>query len=157
MAKKFLDTLADAFDDEVLGEVIPQQRKSRGSSRRGKKSFLENLEKSLDETPREKPVRAKAKSKPRRKSFLDTLEEALDSHAFDDVIPVEKPRWKRKPSEVADDPFIPDEVESRFSTMITTEVLNRAREIAIAKGIRVKDVINIALSRYVEEEIKRIQ
>jgi hypothetical protein len=155
MAKKFLDTLADAFDDEVLGEVIPQQRKSRGSTRRGKKSFLESIGQSLDEPPQEKPTRAKAKSKPRRKSFLDTLEEALDSHAFDDVIPIEQPRWKRKTQPDTED-FSAAELESRFSTMITTEVLNRAREIAIAKGIRVKEVINIALSRYVEEESERL-
>jgi hypothetical protein len=37
--------------------------------------------------------------------------------------------------------------------MITKQVLDRAREIASLKGIRVKDVLNIALRIYVEREV----
>ena len=113
MAKRFLDKLAgDAYDEDVLVELIPAKRKPRTKN---------------------------------RKSFLDTIEEALESNAFDDVIP-ENPSWKRrKGKEVI-------HVESRFSTMITTEVLERARVIAEKKGIRIKDVINIALKKYIEHE-----
>lgn len=149
MAKNFLDKLGgDAFEEDVLVDLIPQ--KKRRSSPRRKKRFLDKIEENIN-TPATAPKTRKS-SPGRRKSFLDTIEEALDSHAFDDVIPI-APKWSRKPN--SDQVEMP-EVESRFSTMITKEVLERAREIAISRGIRIKDVINIALKMYVEKEAKKL-
>lgn len=144
MAKGFLDMVEDAFDDDALTEVIPiVNSPNRGNSTKRtspKKKFRKNLESSLQEiTPR------KSKRPSRRKSFLDTIEEALEDNAFDDLIPR---RSKLSPSQKKQD----DNIESRFSTMITTDVLKRAREIAELKGIRIKDVINIALKRYIDDE-----
>ena len=154
MGKKFLDALEDAFEDDVLSDVIPsaysEQKNASGkktivrnkplSSSRRKKNLRDSLGDALNDLANtKKPV---SKSSSHRKSFLDTIEEALEDNAFDDIIPVR--RAKRAGSNA--------DVESRLQTMITTEVLNRAREIAVSKGIRVKDVINIALKRYVEDE-----
>ncbi|MEZ4771815.1 MAG: hypothetical protein R3D00_01450 [Bacteroidia bacterium] len=146
MAKNFLDRLGDAYEEDVLVDLIPQKRQS---SPRRKKQFLGSLEENIS-TPKKKNSSPKSSSSGKRKSFLDTIEEALDSNAFDEVIPV-APKWTRKPN--ADQMEMPV-VESPFSTMITHEVLERARVIAIAKGIRIKDVINIALKKYIELEEK---
>ena len=154
MGKKFLDALEDAFEDDVLSDVIPsaysEQKNASGkktivrnkplSSSRRKKNLRDSLGDALNELANTKKPTPKSSS--HRKSFLDTIEEALEDNAFDDIIPVRKA--KRAGSSA--------DVESRLQTMITTEVLNRAREIAVSKGIRVKDVINIALKRYVEDE-----
>ncbi|MEL6194116.1 MAG: hypothetical protein AAFR66_18795 [Bacteroidota bacterium] len=154
MGKKFLDALEDAFEDDVLSDVIPsaysEQKNASGkktiirnkplSSSRRKKNLRDSLGDALNDLANTKKPNSKSSS--HRKSFLDTIEEALEDNAFDDIIPVR--RAKRAGSNA--------DVESRLQTMITTEVLNRAREIAVSKGIRVKDVINIALKRYVEDE-----
>lgn len=149
MAKKFLDILSDAFEEDALTDIIPAERsrrksppkpaakRSRGGKRR--KRFVERMNESL-------PAEAGEKTS-QRKSLLDTMEEALDNQIFDDLFPA--PR--RRTSKGALPPQDPN-LESRFSTMITTEVLNRAREIAQHKGIRVKDVINAALKLYIDQE-----
>lgn len=137
MAKKFLDVLGEAFEEDVLEDVIPSQKQSPPSRRR-KKGFLDSLNKNHNPSQN--------KSTKRKKSLLDTMEEALDNQVFDQLFPDSKqrPRLSSKEANRA--------TESPFSTMITTEVLDRAREIARQKGIRVKDVINLALKVYVEKQ-----
>ena len=149
MAKKFLDILGDAFEDETLEEVIPQQRKKRAPKRR-KKRFVDVLGENIPEE--ESTLTDKRTSTNRKKSLLDTMEEALDNQVFDELFPVARKRRPQRRRTSTSSP--PANLESRFSTMITTEVLQRAREIAEAKGIRVKDVINAALKLYVEQEVE---
>jgi hypothetical protein len=151
MAKKFLDILADAYEEDELDALIPAKRKavhqkakdSADASQAGaghrKKRFLEQISDNLPEAPKGKG----------RKSLLETMEEALDNQAFDDIFP-ERPTQQYLDREQK-------ALESRFSTMITTEVLTRARQIAELKGIRVKDVINTALRIYVEREWENLQ
>lgn len=141
MAKKFLDILADAnaYDEDVLDGLIPSKRKkaeknSRGGARR-KKRFIDSINESLPPEPDGKG----------RKSLLETMEEALDNHVFDEMFP-------RKSGQGAKTEQDDRQLEIRFSTMITSNVLNRARQIAEQKGVRVKDVINAALRMYVEQE-----
>ncbi|MEL6676586.1 MAG: hypothetical protein AAFR61_30530 [Bacteroidota bacterium] len=151
MAKKFLDRIGEAFDDSALEEVIPVRKQTPTPTPRRKKSFLDSVNQQQNRTsptPKRKPTR---KSSPRRKSFLETIEDALDSDAFDDIIPPNG-QWKRKDREKVPSRKELDLDETRFSTMITTEVLQRAREIAELKGIRIKDVINKALKIYIEKE-----
>ncbi|MFK7923403.1 MAG: hypothetical protein AB8H47_15680 [Bacteroidia bacterium] len=163
MAKKFLESMGgEAYGEDVLADLIPIRRsktapkketpkvkkpriEAKRSSGGRKKRFLDSIDKQMQKSrPERKPA-----NKGGRKSFLDTIEEALDNNVFDDIIP-EKPSWakKQKPQSEAEQR---EEME-RFSTMITKEVLDRAREIAKQKGIRVKDVINTALRYYVEKE-----
>ncbi|MDX2246194.1 MAG: hypothetical protein SF052_05440 [Bacteroidia bacterium] len=146
MAKKFLDRLGDAFEEDVLVDLIPQKRPTAPSR---KKHFLGNIEENIP-SPKKKSAPSRSSSSGKRKSFLDTIEEALDSNAFDEVIPI-APKWTRNPNPAQ---MEMPQIESPFSTMITNEALERAREIAIAKGIRIKDVINIALKMYIEKEGK---
>ncbi|MEO0470487.1 MAG: hypothetical protein AAF206_12755 [Bacteroidota bacterium] len=156
MAKKFLDRLGDAFGEDVLADLIPI-RESKGKKNASpqshektpvrnnrKKRFLDSIDEKI--SPKT-PARKENSSKPVRKSFLDTIEDALDSNAFDDIIPQDV-NWRKKTPK---DQMAVPKIESRFSTMITTEVLERAREIARRKGIRIKDVINVALQRYIEQ------
>jgi hypothetical protein len=144
MAKKFLDILsAEAYDEDVLEGLIPDKRKKAdkaarsGGSGRRKKRFIDSINESLPPEP----------TSSQRKSLLETMEEALDNQVFDEIFP------KRTPQSDEED----QQLESRFSTMITTDVLDRARQIANQKGIRVKDVINTALRIYVENEWENLQ
>lgn len=145
MAKKFLDILADAYEEDELGALIPDKRPKKAnqptrprSGGRRKKRFIDSINESLPPEPTKAP----------RKSLLETMEEALDNQLFDEIFP-----HKRTPQTDEED----RQLESRFSTMITTDVLNRARQIAEQKGIRVKDVINTALRIYVEHEWQNLQ
>lgn len=141
MAKKFLDSLGDAFEDNMLVDVIPTRRSSRSK----KKNLLKPVVDTSD-PPKKKRRTSNSRKTQRKKSFLDTIEDALDNNAFDDFLPADT-SWKGKGNS-STTKVSPN--EKPFSTMITAEVLDRAREIAIQKGIRVKDVINFALKRYVE-------
>ncbi|MEM6348520.1 MAG: hypothetical protein AAF927_31850 [Bacteroidota bacterium] len=164
MAKKFLESMGgEAYGDDVLADLIPLRRsktttpktpaksnkttrpEAKRSSGGRKKRFLDSIDKQMQKSRPERKTSAKGG----RKSFLDTIEEALDNNVFDKIIP-EKPLWaKQKQPQTAAQKR--EEME-RFSTMITKEVLDRAREIAKQKGIRVKDVINTALRYYVDKE-----
>ena len=139
MAKKsFLDTLADGYEDDVLDSLIPHKQKPRsskrtaGGSNRRKKRFIDSMSENLPDPPAKKG-----------KSLLETMEEAHDNNIFDDLFPMRRNVKQSKEMQ---------RLESRFSTMITTDVLKRAQQIAETRGIRVKDVINTALKLYVEKE-----
>ena len=156
MAKKFLESLGDPFEDNVLTDLIPtrQEREKtkaqrtadnasqkRGGSRR-KKRFAGRIGEALEgEEPKVRRVN--------EKRFLETIEEALEDHAFDDLIPTRK---KKPPRQTPNTPKTEEEEQVRFSMMITTRILDRAREVAEQKGVRIKDVINIALQRYIDFE-----
>ncbi|MEL6134136.1 MAG: hypothetical protein AAFR59_12305 [Bacteroidota bacterium] len=140
MAKKFLDVLGDAFEDDMLEDVIPTNQRKRTKKRetpRRNKSLLDAVDKGLT-SEGGKPVR-----KTKGKSLLDSMDEALDNHVFDVIFPDAQTRKDSKGESQK-------QLETRFSTMITTEVFEKAREIALAKGIRIKDVINKALEFYLD-------
>ncbi|MEM7372064.1 MAG: hypothetical protein AAF587_25835 [Bacteroidota bacterium] len=146
MAKKFLDILGDAFEDEALEDVIPQRKKT--VPKRRKKRFIDVLGENLPEEETAL-INRKATSS---NSLLDTMEEALDNQVFDELFPIANRKKTRNRRASANKQAAPlTHLESRFSTMITTEVLQRARQIAESKGIRVKDVINAALKLYIEK------
>lgn len=157
MAKKFLEKLGDSYEDDALLDIIPASRgPKQGTSRRGnsprRKSKLRNsIGEALEELPSGKKEKAPS-TKQKRKSFLEAMEEAFEDNAFDDIIP--KNRRPQKTDRLTKEEI--KVIETRFSTTITTDILELARKIAIAKNIRVKDVINTALKKYVEEEVKRI-
>ncbi|MEM9985780.1 MAG: hypothetical protein AAF804_11885 [Bacteroidota bacterium] len=144
MAKKFLDILADAHDDEELGSLIPHQRKT--SSKRKKEANTPVRRKKRFRDSIDEAIPAETRPKSNRRSLLETLEEAFDGEVFDHLFPKKRGLSEEETRSL----------ESRFSTMITTQVLARARQIAEAKGIRVKDVINTALKIYVEQEWENI-
>jgi hypothetical protein len=155
MAKRFLDILGDAFEDDVLTDLIPKTQKAVPRSAPAvskKKSFVETMKQSL---PMEKSVQkpVSASSQPRRLTLLDAMEEALDSNLFDEIVP---PASRNIRKGQIPDQFDPPQVEKPFHMMLTAEVLERAREIALAKGMRVKDVINAALKVYVEQEWEKL-
>ena len=147
MAKKFLETLGDVFEDDMLQDVIPMRKGQKPAKR---KNFLKALE---DDTAKKKTTFSSSKtsdSKKRRKSFLESIEDALENNAFDDIIP-NNPSWgqKRKDTSKTNKEF-----ETRLSTSIPTNVLDRAKEIAKLKQLNLKEVIHIALKWYVENEGK---
>lgn len=136
MAKKFLDVIGDTLDDDDLTDIIPKARKKRSTS--GSSSPSRKRKRLVDSINENIP----AEETTRRKTLLETMEEAFDDAAFDGVFPTRKGAGSIKP-----DPSL----ESRFSTMITTQILEKARQIATKRGIRVKDVINTALRLYVDQ------
>ncbi|MEM6804235.1 MAG: hypothetical protein AAF696_22715 [Bacteroidota bacterium] len=145
MAKRFLETLGDSFEDDMLQDVIPMRK---GKTKPKRKSFLD----SLDKNSSNKKSSGKDSSnepKKKRKSFLESIEDALENNAFDDIIP-DNPSWRKNASVSA----IKKSLETRLSTSVTTNVLDRAKEIAKIKNLDLKEVINIALKWYVESEGK---
>lgn len=145
MAKRFLETLGDSFEDDMLQDVIPMRK---AKSRPKRKSFLDTLDKSS--ANKKSPSKESAKeTKKKRKSFLESIEDALENNAFDDIIP-DNPSWRKNASVSA----LKKSLETRLSTSVTTNVLDRAKEIAKMKNLDLKEVINIALKWYVESEGK---
>lgn len=152
MAKKFLDTLDDAFEDDMLQDVIPMRK---GNPTRRKKSFLDRIQ-DKNGTAKHTPAKntasnGKADLKKRRKSFLESIEDALENNAFDDIIP-DNPSWKKNKKASTSKEM--KKLETRLSTSIPTNVLDRAKEIARLKELHLKEVINIALKWYVENDGK---
>ncbi|MEL6251310.1 MAG: hypothetical protein AAFR87_04795 [Bacteroidota bacterium] len=147
MAKKFLETLGDVFEDDMLQDVIPMRKGQKPAKR---KSVLRDLQEEKASNKKEFTPSKKQDSKKRRKSFLESIEDALENNAFDDIIP-NNPSWshKRKHTSKTNKEF-----ETRLSTSIPTNVLDRAKEIAKLKQLNLKEVINIALKWYVENEGK---
>ena len=147
MAKKFLETLGDVFEDDMLQDVIPMRKGQKPAKR---KNFLKALG---DDNAKKKSSFTSSKnsdSKKRRKSFLESIEDALENNAFDDIIP-NNPAWSQKRKDAAK---TNKEFETRLSTSIPTNVLDRAKEIAKLKQLNLKEVIHIALKGYVENEGK---
>ena len=147
MAKKFLETLGDVFEDDMLQDVIPMRKGQKPAKR---KNFLKALG---DDNAKKKSSFTSSKnsdSKKRRKSFLESIEDALENNAFDDIIP-NNPAWSQKRKDAAK---TNKEFETRLSTSIPTNVLDRAKEIAKLKQLNLKEVIHIALKWYVENEGK---
>jgi len=147
MSKKFLERLGEAFDDGELDDLIPTRKKSstrtstakRSKPSHRKKHFIKNIEEALEgETPL-------SKSSSTERTFLEAMEGALEDQAFDHVFPRKSVR-ETKSSKPEDESYV------QFQTLISLKVFNRAKEIAIQKGIRIKDVINIALKWYIEQE-----
>lgn len=166
MAKSLLDTLDDGYEDQFLSDLIPgrtskkPERVSRSrmsdkpasssgkkSSRSRKKSFLRSIEENIGESTPKRSAPAPAQKKAKRKSFLETIEEAYEDAAFDDLIPDRK--WSKK--ERSD--FNTDhDFERKFGALVTPVVLKRVKEIAASKGVKVQDVIQRALERYLQQE-----
>lgn len=154
MAKKFLETLADPFEEELLTDIIPNQKRTaqkpgekasparRAGSSRRKKKFVGKIGEALGEQAAQQLDLFQAE---REKQVLEKIDEALAENAFDQLFPSR--RLKRSGGKSTE-----EDLQVRFSTMITARIFDRAKEIAQMKGIRVKDVINIALKKYVEME-----
>ena len=162
MAKKFLEQLADAYEEDLLTDLIPtrkdlpsrkksppspkgdakliEKKRKSGSSSRRKKMFVGRIGEALGES--QDPSQLDLFK--REKKIIKKMEEAFEDNTFDQLFPKAEIRKKKG---------ILNEDAVRFSTMISSRVLDRAKEIALERGIRIKDVINIALQKYIEEEI----
>lgn len=150
MAKRFLDTLDDAFDDGALADLIPGKaaasptrrklpvrRKTSSGSR--KKSFLS----ALDDVQPEK-------TKPRtsgKKSFLGALEEVFDEMnegELDSLFPTPKSRNKKTAKAI--------EQEAMITTAIDKQLLASIRKIAREHQVPIKDVIQEALRMWIKRK-----
>jgi len=146
MAKNFLDRLGEAYDEDLFNDLIPtvkhksgkkEETAKTGQTRRRKK-FIKNIEQAL-----EGQIPKKMETSSSEKKFLAAMDGALEDKAFDNVFPTKR---ANKDSSNKGDDYIP------FQTAISTTIFNRAKSIAIQKGIRIKDVINIALQWYLDNE-----
>ena len=71
------------------------------------------------------------------------MEDVLNDEAFDSIFPT-----KRQPQKTVGSPLMS---EVPFSLMISENIFKRAKQIAQEKGVRIKDVINLALERYIDQ------
>lgn len=166
MAKSLLDTLDDGYEDQFLPDLIPgrasqnPERTSRSRvsekpaastgkspSRSRKKSFLRSIEENMGDRAPKRTASAGSQPKAKRKSFLETIEEAYEDEAFDDLIPDRKWAQKERSDFQADSNF-----DRKIASLVTPAVLKRVKEIASSKGVRVQDVIQRALERYLQQE-----
>ena len=151
MAKKFIARIEQPLSEEVLADLFTPRKPSKRAeddasssanppaSAGRKKSFLKSLNVSLDK--QKKAPKEFAPSSERR--FLDAMEDVLNDQAFENIFPS-----KRKTPAKGE---APDDGEVPFSLMISENIFNRAKEIAQSRGVRVKDVINMALERYIDQ------
>ncbi|MEM6633141.1 MAG: hypothetical protein AAF694_25950 [Bacteroidota bacterium] len=151
MAKKFIARIEQPLSEEVLADLFTS-RKSAPKSTDGqggkstqsipgsrKKRFLKSLN-----TSRENSTNSPNEYAPSsERRFLDAMEDVLNDQAFENIFPSKK---KAAPQDK-----ILDESEVPFSLMISENIFNRAKQIAQSRGVRVKDVINMALERYIDQ------
>lgn len=151
MAKKFIARIEQPMSEEVLADLFTSRRKGNKSegatdhrkSQRGtgtrKKSFMKALSGS-----REKQDKASDEYTPSsERRFLNAMEDVLNDEAFDSIFPT-----KRQQNKTSGSPLMS---EVPFSLMISENIFKRAKQIAQEKGVRVKDVINLALERYIDQ------
>ena len=149
MAKRFLDTLDDAFEEGALADLIPEKadppqrrkapprRKSASGGR--KKSFLSALD---DAQP--------DKTKPRRtgkKSFLGALEEVfdeMDEQELDSLFPVQNKSDKKSTRMQSQ--------EAMITTSIDKQLLASIRKISREHQVPIKDVIQEALRMWIKRK-----
>lgn len=157
MAKRktsFLDSFAEVLEDDALTDLIPGKKpikntdtpppRRKSASTRRRKSFLETIGEALQEDPEGSTIPQKVITPREKKGFLDSLHGVLKDNAFEEVMPM-RPR-KSSRSKVAKVP------EKPIQTTIESEILDKIRAVAEQKGIRIKDIINQALKRYVASE-----
>lgn len=151
MAKKFIARIEQPMSEEILADLFTSRKKDtksggatdHGKAQRGsgnrKKSFMKAL--NLSREKQENTSKEYAPSSERR--FLNAMEDVLNDEAFDSIFPT-----KRQQPKAAGTPLMS---EVPFSLMISENIFKRAKQIAQEKGVRVKDVINLALERYIDQ------
>ena len=157
MAKRktsFLDSFGEVLDDDTLADLIPANKpankpadsppRRKATAARRRKSFLDTIGEALQEDPEGGTIPQKVITPREKKGFLDSLEGLLKDHAFEDVMPLRSPGRKAGAS--------PRVSEKPIQTTIESEILDKIRKAAEQRGIRVKDIINQALKRYVAAE-----
>jgi uncharacterized protein (DUF4415 family) len=153
----FLDSFGEVLEDDALVDLIPVKKPSqpatapperrKSASVRRRKSFLETIGEALQEDPEGGTIPQKVITPREKKGFLDSLEGILKDNAFEEVMPLRN--RNRKTNTTAKGPKVP---EKPIQTTIESEILDKIRKVAEQKGIRVKDIINQALRRYVAAE-----
>lgn len=152
MAKRFLETLGDAFEDSVLEDVIPvaggkkrpQPKRKSGRSGR-KKAILQALDEAFEvqiSRQQQKPVQ-KGKKK---KSFLQRLNDDFGEADLGELIPTSK---SNEPSE---EETAHRKALSRFTTSLDKSLLEKIRTYARDHDLRVSEVIQEAVKIYLEQE-----
>lgn len=159
MAKRktnFLDSFGEVLADDTLADLIPGTRPQRknpktpslpnprkkAQSPKRRKSFLDTIGEALQEDPEGSTIPQKKITPTEKKGFLSSLEDVLKDNALDQVMPF-RPRNRRRGAKVPEKPL---------QTTIESEILDKVRKVAESKGIRIKDIINQALKRYVASE-----
>ncbi len=148
MAKRFLESLGNAFDDDVLEDVIPVAgggrplpKKKSGRSGR-KKGILEALDEAFEvQRSRQK---AKPGRKGKKKGFLQNLNDDYGNTDLGELIPAAMSE-DSSPEETARRKAL-----SRFTTSLDKNLLEQIRNYAREHELRVSDVIQEAVKIYLE-------
>jgi hypothetical protein len=149
LAKRFLDTLDDAFEDGALADLIPGKASTptrkkppvprKKGPRSRKKSFLSTLDNA--QSPKTKSRGGGGKS------FLGALEEVFDEmneKELDSLFPSPGTR-NRKPANV-------QQQEATITTAIDKQLLAAIRKIAREHQVPIKDVIQEALRLWIDRK-----
>lgn len=149
MAKRFLETLGDAFEDSVLEDVIPVADKKRPLTRKRsgrsgrKKGILQALDEAF-EVQRSRQQQSPGR-KGKKKSFLQNLSDDFGKADLGELIPTPTSE-KEAPEETARRKAL-----SRFTTSLDQSLLEKIRAYARDHDLRVSDVIQEAVKIYLEQ------
>lgn len=150
MAKRFLETLGDAFEDSVLEDVIPVADRKRPVSKkkparsRRKKAILEALDEAFEvQRSRQHPKPAR---KGKKKSFLQNLSNDFGNADLGELIP------KQTTGTETPDQTARRKALSRFTTSLDQSLLDKIRGYARDNDLRVSDVIQEAVKIYLGQE-----
>jgi hypothetical protein len=150
MAKRFLESLGEAFEEDVLEEVIPATRrqkappKKKPRKRGRKKAILQALDEAF-ESQRLKQAQSSSK-KGGKKSFLRNLNEELGSSDLEGLLPEPGAREHDFDSPAS------REALTRFTTSLDKDLLAEIRRYARTHQLRVRDVIQEALKIFLQQE-----
>jgi len=150
MAKRFLETLGDAFEDNVLEDVIPvagsekrpTPKRKRGRSGR-KKAILEALDEAF-EVQRSKQQRKPKKG--RKKSFLQQLNDDLGSPDLGELIP------SKKNHELSEAEHTRRPALSRFPTSLHSDLLENIRSDVRPHSLRLREVLQEATTNHLSSQ-----
>jgi hypothetical protein len=148
MAKRFLETLGDAFDDSVLEDVIPvaegrplpKRKKSRSGRKKGILRALDEAFEVQRNRQQQTPTR-----KGKKKSFLQNLNDDFGETDLGGLVPSPAGN-KETPDQKAHRKAI-----SRFTTSLDQSLLEKIRGYARENDLRVSEVIQEAVKIYLEK------
>ncbi len=146
MAKRFLETLGDAFDEQVLEDVIPvakprsKKPPKRSRPSRKRKAFLEAIDEAFESQRRKMAATHKNKPKSGKKSFLNQIEDNLNEPTFEELMPL---RPTKKPE---------DSPEVRFTALLDSELYKRMKAYSREQGLSLREVVQEALGIFLLKE-----
>ncbi|MEM6264862.1 MAG: hypothetical protein AAGI38_20280 [Bacteroidota bacterium] len=144
MAKRFLHTIGEAFEEDVLLDVIPHKRPARRKRRlsQAPNPTTDATLGMIDEMSKGSRGISERKStiKKRKKGFLDAIGSAMEDPSLEQVA-ARPPRRKTKSQSV----------ETQLSLNVDAAIVRNMRKRAQQQGMSLKEAAQEAFKAYLEQ------